>query len=208
VDVRGTGASFGSRTTILGETEIGDGVEIVDWIVRQPWSNGRIGLEGVSYNGTVAELLLARRHPAIKAVTPQFTYYDAFAELVRPGVLFPERFARVWANFSRALDSNTLGALLGGDFAKSNGGVRPVNGDRRALQEAIAEHARNFDPYETMRRLQFSDEAIGDFSPLQMSPFVYQEEIKSTNTPIYSVSGWLDGAYQYGAVKMVRSNVS
>src|SRR5688572_25742422 len=41
VDVRGTGASTGSWRCPWSQEEISDGVEVVDWIVRQSWSTGR-----------------------------------------------------------------------------------------------------------------------------------------------------------------------
>ena len=51
VDARGTGASFGTRTGELSEREIADYGELIDWIAAQPWSNGRVGVYGGSYEG-------------------------------------------------------------------------------------------------------------------------------------------------------------
>ena len=42
-DVRGTGASFGVRSSELGEREIDDFGELIDWVAAWPWSNGRVG---------------------------------------------------------------------------------------------------------------------------------------------------------------------
>jgi predicted acyl esterase len=36
--------------------ETTDSLELLDWIVAQPWSNGREGLWGISYEGTRALL--------------------------------------------------------------------------------------------------------------------------------------------------------
>ena len=36
--------------------ETADSLELLDWIVGQPWSNGRVGLWGISYEGTRALL--------------------------------------------------------------------------------------------------------------------------------------------------------
>ena len=43
VDVRGTGASFGTRDALRSPKERDDYHEIAEWIVQQPWSDGRIG---------------------------------------------------------------------------------------------------------------------------------------------------------------------
>jgi putative CocE/NonD family hydrolase len=55
-DARGTGASFGTRAGELSEPEIRDYGELVDWMAVQPWSNGRVGIYGTSYEGQAAEL--------------------------------------------------------------------------------------------------------------------------------------------------------
>ena len=68
VDARGSGASFGMRRFELAEDEVRDYGEVVDWIIEQPWSNGRVGAYGVSYAGNTAEMLAVNMHPAVKAV--------------------------------------------------------------------------------------------------------------------------------------------
>ena len=67
-DVRGTGASFGSRVTEFSPAEVRDGWDVLDWIVRQSWSNGSVGAVGISYPGTTAELIGTLGHPALKAI--------------------------------------------------------------------------------------------------------------------------------------------
>ena len=48
VDMRGTGASFGSQTPLMPRLG-SDGAQIVDWITSQPWSDGSVGMRGDSY---------------------------------------------------------------------------------------------------------------------------------------------------------------
>src|SRR5262249_3661031 len=43
VDVRGSGASYGKRIADWSPDEVRDGGEIVQWIVSQPWSSGKVG---------------------------------------------------------------------------------------------------------------------------------------------------------------------
>lgn len=40
-----------------------DGYDTISWIVRQPWSNGKVGTIGCSYLGETQHMLAARRHP-------------------------------------------------------------------------------------------------------------------------------------------------
>ena len=86
-DVRGSGASFGTRGAELSKSEVDDNRDMVDWIVRQPWSNGRIGTTGESYAGLTAYLSKEPGHPGIRAVAPRFAPHDAFADLIAPGGL-------------------------------------------------------------------------------------------------------------------------
>jgi predicted acyl esterase len=85
VDARGTGASFGSRTMELGPREIADYGELIDWMAAQPWSNGRVGLFGASYDGQAAELVAGLGNPHVTAVAALFSPVDPYRELFYPG---------------------------------------------------------------------------------------------------------------------------
>jgi putative CocE/NonD family hydrolase len=50
-DVRGRYKSEGCFYHGVDETD--DGGDTIDWIARQPWSNGKVGMTGISYLGTV-----------------------------------------------------------------------------------------------------------------------------------------------------------
>ena len=77
MDLRGTRNSTGCE--IYGDKqEAVDAVNVVDWIADQPWSNGRVGMIGGSYDGTIANGAaalyprLGRHHDpdALAAVVP------------------------------------------------------------------------------------------------------------------------------------------
>lgn len=50
-EMRGSGASFGSRELDRGPQIGRDGRDVVDWIARQAWSSGKVGMIGASYQG-------------------------------------------------------------------------------------------------------------------------------------------------------------
>jgi putative CocE/NonD family hydrolase len=106
VDVRGTGASFGVWPYPWSKDEIMDGGEVVDWVVAQPWSNGKVGGIGISYSGATAEFLSVPNHPAVKAVIPRFSEFDVYTDIAFPGGVFNEWFIKQWANVDRLLDEN------------------------------------------------------------------------------------------------------
>lgn len=45
-----------------------DAREVIDWITRQPWSNGKVGMVGGSYSGFTAWAALKNPHPALKGI--------------------------------------------------------------------------------------------------------------------------------------------
>ena len=106
VDVRGTGASTGVWRTPWFEDQVRDGSEVVDWIVKQGWSSGRVGALGVSYDGTCAEMLLVAQHPAVRAVAPLFSLYDVYADIGFPGGVHLAWFTQAWARYNASLDRN------------------------------------------------------------------------------------------------------
>jgi uncharacterized protein len=68
VDIRGSGDSEGVIDGEYTPRELSDGCEIIDWIARQPWSNGNVGMMGISWGGFNALQIAALKPPALKAV--------------------------------------------------------------------------------------------------------------------------------------------
>jgi len=153
VDARGSGASFGTRPAEWSPDEVGDMGDVVDWIVAQPWSNGRVGGWGVSYDGNTADLLAATGRPAVKAVAPLFDDYDPIFTQALAGGAFGKPFIQAWGNGNNALDRNDLCAAAGvtgvACFLQTLvvTGTKPVDGDSGLawLAAAVADHRRNYD---------------------------------------------------------------
>jgi len=69
VDIRGTGASEGvPPDREYSDQEQRDGLEVIAWLAKQPWSNGNVGMTGISWGG-FNSIQMARLHPpALKAI--------------------------------------------------------------------------------------------------------------------------------------------
>lgn len=65
-DVRGKRLS--PQAPVLYERDAEDVHAVLDWIARQPWSNGEVGMIGGSFSGFTAWAATKRRHPALKAI--------------------------------------------------------------------------------------------------------------------------------------------
>ena len=70
-DVRGKFRSEGDAQLFVNEVR--DGEDTLDWIVAQPWSNGRVAMWGDSYYGYTQWAAAASGHPALKAIAPRVT---------------------------------------------------------------------------------------------------------------------------------------
>ncbi|MER9490169.1 CocE/NonD family hydrolase [Mesorhizobium sp. M0563] len=79
-DVRGTGASFGVWPYHRARDETLDFSEVLDWIVAQPWSTGRVVGYGLSYTAITADRMAERNHVALKGIIPRFPDYDPYEE--------------------------------------------------------------------------------------------------------------------------------
>lgn len=205
VDVRGSGASFGSRPTAYSHEEIKDGKEIVDWIIAQPWSNGRVGSMGISYSGGTAEMLLVNQHQAVKAVAPMFSGFDLYTEIAFPGGIHLDWFTKTWTQINHRLDHNEppFGGWLATLFIR---GVRPVDQDtdEEWLSRALRDHERNWSPYHEASGVTFRDDPPPSRRAPNidaLSPATYAEQIAKSGAAIYSYSGWFDGGYPLAAIK-------
>lgn len=76
---RGKGCSPDQPVPI--EHDGSDAAALIDWISRQPWSDGRVGMYGGSYNGFTQWAAAKHLPKALKAIMPSVTF--------APGIDFP-----------------------------------------------------------------------------------------------------------------------
>jgi putative CocE/NonD family hydrolase len=69
-DVIGTGNSGGCYD-YGGKREKETGYDLVEWIAKQPWSTGKVGMIGGSYDGTTAMATAVMRPPHLTTIVPE-----------------------------------------------------------------------------------------------------------------------------------------
>src|SRR5215216_1944305 len=148
IDVRGTGASFGTRDSFRSPAEREDYGEIAEWIIAQPWSNGVIGSTGISYLGAAALFLASTGHPGVKAVAPLFAVWNTYVDHFYPGGVLLNRLAANYNELMIALDHDRRDLLARYPYFKDPNfaGPQPVDEDRDAtlVRAAVGEHLGNF----------------------------------------------------------------
>ena len=69
VDIRGFGASEDvPPEREYSEQEQQDGEQVIAWLAHQPWSNGNVGMFGISWGGFTALQMAMRHAPGLKAI--------------------------------------------------------------------------------------------------------------------------------------------
>jgi hypothetical protein len=96
-DVRGTGSS-GGQWASFDAREQRDGAELVSWAHsrRRPWSNGTVGLWGVSYAAINQFFTAARRPPGLRAMFPIVPAGDVYRDVVASGGQIDSGFMPFW----------------------------------------------------------------------------------------------------------------
>jgi putative CocE/NonD family hydrolase len=80
-EVRGSGGSDGVfQPREYSEAELDDAVTMIEWLARQPWSTGKVGMFGTSWSGFNSMLVAARKPPALKAIVPHMATEDIYHE--------------------------------------------------------------------------------------------------------------------------------
>lgn len=200
LSVRGTGNSGGCYTSggVAERRELGEAIE---YLAAQPWSNGKVGTIGVSFDGATSAELFTEAPPSLKAVVPIEAVTDYYRYGFNNGVLrningaYPTYYVPV---------SDTAPAGLEGGVGPSDpvGFARAVSGnvcaDQVTTQAASVENVatQNKTPYWQERDLP----AIVRSSLEKPRPAMfYIQGHQDANVDTLHATDWLEAAYQTGA---------
>ena len=170
VDVRGSGDSDGLLHDEYTEQEHRDALRIIEWLARQPWCSGQVGMMGISWGGFNALQVAALRPPALKAVITLCSTDDRYADDAHymGGCLLNENLQ--WGSIL------TLYGALPPDPAIVGDGWRETWRRRiEALQPFPAVWMRH----------PWRDDYWKHGS--------VSEDYRAIETPVYAIGGWADG---------------
>jgi putative CocE/NonD family hydrolase len=84
-DCRGTHGSEGILIPYNNEGQ--DGYDSIEWVTRQAWCNGRVGMTGGSYVGAVQWQAAVEHPPGLVAIAPQATWSSFYRNLYLGGAV-------------------------------------------------------------------------------------------------------------------------
>jgi uncharacterized protein len=199
-DVRGTGASFGVWPHHRARDETRDFGEIMDWIARQPWSDGQVAGFGTSYGANTADWLPERNHPALKAVISRSPDYDPYADLYFPGGVPNAYMGRTWGLSVKDMDLNVKRSYKDGPR-----GVKPVDEDKGSRLLATAIEARRHVPsvWEALAGITYRDDRPQQWGGWSMDDWgihSWREAVERSGVPIQSWGSWMDAGTPNGVL--------
>jgi uncharacterized protein len=92
------------------EHEAEDTYDIIDWVSKQSWCNGKVGMFGGSYLGFTQWAACKKLHPALKTIVPQVAVAPGIDYPMQNGIFMP--YMLRWINYTtntRLNDSRIFG---------------------------------------------------------------------------------------------------
>lgn len=114
-DMRGSGDSEGLMEDEYTAQELQDACDVIAWAAAQPWCNGNVGMQGISWGGFNSLQVAALKPPALKAIITICSTVDRYADDIhyKGGCLLVENFG--WASNMLSYNSRPPDPELVGD---------------------------------------------------------------------------------------------
>lgn len=185
VEQRGTGASEGMMSPIF-KFMADDANDVLNWIVAQSWSNGKIGMFGKSSLAMAQYAAASTENPHLKAIFPISSSFDMYNAIIYSGGILNTAFTKMFA-FSTDLLENM---------------IVPVDSDKDGARlEEILEHRRRTYSMSKGAEKSFEKSPYRDSdSPLpkgdkhwkDLGLYTLLDQINKSNVAIYNTTGWFD----------------
>src|SRR5690349_8037038 len=176
VDIAGTGDSTG-RARIVDEytaREMDDAVRIMEWIEKQPWSTGKVGMMGISWGGFNSQRVAARKPKQLGGILVVHSAEDGYTDDAhyKGGALLTENL--LWGNGflhhrARPPDPRVVG---------------------KGWSKVWLARLRGLEPSSTRwLRAQAKTDPPGDLNLWKGNA----ANLSAIDVPAYAIGGWADG---------------
>jgi X-Pro dipeptidyl-peptidase len=194
--VRGTGNSGGCFTQ-GGPTEAVDTANVIEHLAADSWSNGNVGLIGVSYDGTTPQDVWVEAPPSLKTIVPIAGISDLYKYSYVHGVpINPPFTAYYWAYVG-------LGVPPYGGFSPTQPQQVPgiiageICQDQAETQSGAGSSALDGDKSAYWQERDFLAELLADPAK-ERAPVFYIHGLGDWNVQTYNMEGWLEAIQATG----------
>lgn len=190
-DVRGTGASEGILDA-TGANESQDGYDSVEWLAAQPWCNGNVGMQGLSYFGFTQMAAAENNPPHLKALCPfQNSAVQPFS--LTKAMTF-DNYHLAWL-MDRALENQEAWFRDPDEREKIKGAIAYYKENWNDLMFKLPLYDTPAARIEGVPQLKVYLELInGVEDPAFMQRAGRPVRVENINAPMFFLTGWFDGA--------------
>ncbi len=179
VERRGLGASFGAMRGYHDWTEDLDAYDVTEWLAKQPFSDGKIGMFGCSNTGEAALHGPITMPPHLKAIFPGCFSWNKYDGFLRGGIL---------AQWGTGPQSNPQ--------AEGMSSI-PVDADSdlALLKQAIQDHTRSTWLLAVWKSMPYRDswsDVVNSRFWEEGSASTYRVPIERSGVGVYAFGGWYD----------------
>jgi uncharacterized protein len=182
-DVRGTGGSQGNLNgNYFSPREAKDGYNLVEWLGTQPWSTGKVGMDGGSYVG-ITQLKTAELDPPhLAAIAPDESLADIYDDAYAPGGIISASFDGQYIAVQGApglLTPNTDTSMLQGTVT--------AKVDQATSNPVALDYLEN----------PFDDSFYRVRNPITL--------VRRITVPVFITDGWRDAFFVSGDTRMFQA---
>lgn len=180
-DVRGRHESEGKWEPFRNDAE--DGYDTIEWAAAQPWSNGKVGLEGGSYLGQVQWRAAQAKPPHLVAMVPRVASTSIYHDWITLNGGWRLSFNFGWGPVrqeSRIMQNTGPHTMAGGPEAISFDKILwhlPLI----TMQELAGRNAKFY--HDWIRHPDYDD---------YWKPLNAEEVFHEIGVPVYTIGGWFD----------------
>lgn len=159
-----------------------DATAVIDWLTKQPWSDGRVVMYGGSYDGFTQWAAAKYMHPALKTIVP----YAAASPIT--GLPYENNIALTgnyeWNFF--VTNNKTTDNSVYANWEKSNKLVESLFQSGRSLQDIDKLDGKANPWFQKLLKHPSYDKFYQAMLP-------YQHDYANINIPVLSITGYFDG---------------
>ena len=176
------------------EHEIEDTYAVIDWISKQTWSNGSVGMYGGSYSGYAQWAATKKLHPALKTIVPYVANNPGDGLPMENNIFLFANYA--WAFYvanNKYLDDKTYG-----DYARWN-----ALNDKWYQSGAAYSSIDSIDgsPNKWFQRWLTHP----DYDEFWQKKVPYKDDFAKINIPVLTITGYYDDGQQ-SAIRYLKEH--
>ena len=164
------------------EHDAKDVTAVIDWISKQPWSDGRVGMYGGSYVGFTQWAATKYMHPALKTIVPYAAHNPATGLPMENNIIITPNYQ--WS--FHVTNNKTMDHSVYADWDHWENAYKELYTSGRAFKDIDKIEGTPNPWFQKHIQHPSYDEYYQSFTP-------YGDDFKKIDIPVLSITGYFDG---------------